>query len=102
MIWTYRVVRDDKGRYSVREVFYERDGTLITYGKTPAAPVGSSSADLLHQLQELREAFDLPILSIEELDAELAKQPMKTPQATGPNISLEQLKAELAQEAELA
>jgi hypothetical protein len=101
MIWTYRVVRDEIGRYSVREVFYEHDGTLITYSKTPVAPVGSSAEDLLHQVQSLREAFDLPILSIAELETTLNKQE-KFQKKTGPNISLEQLKAELGLEVELA
>ena len=35
MIWTYRVFRDKIGRYSIREVFYERDGRLINYSKQP-------------------------------------------------------------------
>lgn len=102
MIWTYRVVRDELGRYSVREVFYERDGTLITYSKTPVAPVGASAEDLLHQMQSFREAFDLPILSITELEAALSNQAQEQPKKIGPNISLEQLKAELERESEVA
>lgn len=102
MIWTYRVLRDDKGRYSVREVFYERDGTLITYGKAPAAPIGGSPEELLQLTKWFREAFDLPILSIEALDAQLAAQPTQLKPEANQNISLEQLKAELALEAEPA
>jgi len=102
MTWTYRAVRDEIGRYSVREVFYERDGTLITYSKTPVAPVGSSADDLLHQMQSFRDAFDLPILSVADLEAAISKQAKKTQDKTGSNISLEQLKAELGLEVEVA
>ncbi|MCL4834029.1 MAG: hypothetical protein KJZ86_16420 [Caldilineaceae bacterium] len=102
MIWTYRVVRDEIGRYSVRELFYERDGGLITYSSIPVAPVGSSPEDLLRQMDQLREAFDLPTLSTAELDAALSKQEKTRQKETRPRISLEQIKAELALEAEPA
>lgn len=102
MTWTYRICRDTKGRYSVRELFHERDGTLITYSKEPVAPIGSSPEDLLKQMQWFREAFDLSILSTEDLDRELAQQPARPKPQTGKNISLKQLKAELALEPETA
>jgi hypothetical protein len=102
MIWTYRVVRDEIGRYSVREVYQERDGTLLTYSKTPVAPIGSSAEDLLHQMQNFRDAFELPILSIAELEAALNKQEKKSTKKTGANISLQELKAELGLEPEFA
>ena len=102
MTWTYRIVRDEIGRYSVREVFHERDGTLITYSKTPVAPVGSSAEDLLHQMQSFRDAFELPILSIADLEAALSKQTKKSEKKAGANISLQELKAELGLESEFA
>jgi hypothetical protein len=102
MIWTYRIVRDEIGRYSVREVYQERDGTLLTYSKTPVAPIGSSAEDLLHQMQNFRDAFELPILSIAELEAALSKQEKKSTKKTGANISLQELKAELGLEPEFA
>ncbi|MFN8489481.1 MAG: hypothetical protein U0350_18000 [Caldilineaceae bacterium] len=101
MIWTYRIVRDEIGRYSVREVYQERDGALITYSKTPVAPIGSSAEDLLHLMQSFRDAFELPILSIAELEAALSKQAKNT-KKTGKNISLQELKAELGLEQEFA
>lgn len=102
MTWTYRVVRDEIGRYSIREVYQERDGTLITYSKAPVAPIGSSADDLLHQLQSFRDAFELPILSIKELEVILDKQETKSPKKAGKNITLQQLKAELEVEPEPA
>ena len=53
-------------------------------------------------MQSIREAFDLPILSITELEAVLNKQAQEHPKKMRPNISLEQLKAELEQESEVA
>jgi|GEM_PF-3268801 len=41
MLWSYRVCRDRSGRYSIREVFYEHDGRLISYGKHPVAPTST-------------------------------------------------------------
>lgn len=102
MTWTYRVVRDEIGRYSVREVYHERDGQLISYSKTPVAPIGASAEDLLHQMQSFRDAFELPILAIAELEAALSKQVKKSERKTGANISLQQLKAELGLEPEFA
>lgn len=102
MTWTYRICRDEKGRYSVRELFHERDGTLISYSKAPVAPIGSSAEDLLKQVEWFREAFELPILSLEELDCTLAKRTPKPKVGAGKNISLKQLKAELALEREPA
>nr|WP_139088760.1 hypothetical protein [Oscillochloris trichoides] len=96
MIWTYRIVRDEIGRYSVREVYQEEDGVIITYSKTPVAPIGSSAEDLLHQIQQLRDAFELPILSTSELESVHASP--KNEQSTGTNITLQQLKEELGAE----
>lgn len=39
-LWIYRAFRDRSGRYAIREVFYEHDGRLISYGKHPVAPLG--------------------------------------------------------------
>jgi hypothetical protein len=95
MIWTYRVCRDSQGRYSIREVFYERDHTIVNYGKTPVALVGASLEEIMQLVQWFKDAFDLPVLSLEELDAQLAKQ--ETCKASDPskNISLKQVIAEL-------
>ena len=75
MIWTYRVFRDQAGRYSIREVFYEQDGTLLNYGKQPAAPLDSSFEDLMQLVAWFREAFDAPVLSLEAVEQELAARP---------------------------
>jgi len=71
MLWTYRIFRDSADRYSIREVFYENDGTLITYGKQPVEALGSSLEDLLQLIHWFQEAFESPILSMETIEAEL-------------------------------
>lgn len=51
MLWTYRVFRDSQGRYSIREVFYDRNNTIINYSKTPVAVVGTSIEELIQLVQ---------------------------------------------------
>lgn len=75
MLWTYRIFRDSADRYSIREVFYENNGTLITYGKKPVEALGSSLEDLLQLIHWFQEAFESPILSMETIEAELNDRP---------------------------
>ncbi len=75
MLWTYRVFQDKTNRYSIREVFYEQDGTIIGYGKTPVALAAASAEDLRQLVTWFHEAFDLPILSMETVDAQIAAPP---------------------------
>lgn len=98
MYWTYRVFRSPEEKYSLREVFYEQDGSLIRYSKEPVQAIDGSLEGLLQVILWFKEAFDLPVLTIEEMDAILAAQPeRKTPDGRG--ISLEELRAELELEA---
>jgi hypothetical protein len=99
MIWTYRVFRDSQGRYSIREVFCEQDHTIVNYSKTPVALVGASIEELMQLIQWFKEAFDLPVLVLEEIDAQIEKQETGKSSTRSRNISLEQMIAELAAEA---
>lgn len=106
MIWTYRIFRDQKGRYSIREVFYENDGRLLSFGKQPVIPMGSSLEDLLQLVQWFREAFDAPVLSLDAVEAELATQPVtgKAEQLSAEHsqlIPFEQVLARLAEAPEV-
>jgi len=71
MLWTYRIFRDSTDRYSIREVLYEQDGTIISYGKQPVEALGSSLEDLLQLIHWFQEAFESPILSTETIESEL-------------------------------
>lgn len=101
MIWTHRIFRDQTGRYSIREVYYEQDGRLITYGKNPVAPVGASLEELIQLVQWFRDAFDSPVLSLEAVEAEVAARPApaKKPLSDrSQTLSLQQVLAQLAAE----
>jgi len=105
MIWTYRIFRDQNNRYSIREVFYEQDGRLLNYGKNPVAPVGSSFEDLMQLVQWFREAFDSPVLALEDVAAELMANPASTPAKKAladrsQTVSFQQVRAQLAEKPE--
>ncbi|NET59492.1 MAG: hypothetical protein F6K47_26110 [Symploca sp. SIO2E6] len=95
MIWTYRVFCDNKGHYSIREVFSERDGQLIAYGKSPVAVLGNSPEELRQLIQWCKEAFELPVLSLEEVDAQIAALPASSKAEHSQNVSLQQVMTEL-------
>ncbi len=94
MNWTYRVFHDPEG-YCVRVVYYERDGSLLGYQKAPAVPNGRTAEELAQDIQWFKEAFDLPILMMAELDAELATRPPKPKSQKRKKKTLEQLETEL-------
>ncbi|GAA6624303.1 hypothetical protein [Scytonema sp. NUACC26] len=96
MTWTYRVCRDSQGRYSIREVFYNRDNVIVNYSKTPVAVLGASIEELMQLIQWFREAFDLPVLSLEEIDAQITMLPPRQKSERSRNISLKQVIAELS------
>ena len=103
MIWTYRIFRDQNGRYSIREVYYERDGHVISYSKKPVVPVAASLEDLMEMVQWFREAFDSPVLSLETVEAEVSAQPTPTKKPLSDRsqtISFQQVLAQLAKEPE--
>jgi len=94
MIWTYRVFHDKDG-YCVRVVNFDRDGKLIGYSLDPAVPTGRTAEELAQDIQWFKEAFELPILTTQELDQELASHPPRHRQQQGKRKSLEALMAEL-------
>lgn len=97
MIWTYRVFHNQDG-YCVRVVLYERDGTLIGYHKELAVPTGRTAEELAQDIQWFKEAFELPILTMDELDAELSRRPPKPKHEQRKNKTLEEIMAELETE----
>ncbi|MCU0541839.1 MAG: hypothetical protein MUE44_06560 [Oscillatoriaceae cyanobacterium Prado104] len=94
MLWTYRVFHDKDG-YCIRVVYYERDGTLISYQKEPAMPTGATAEELLQDIAAFKQAFELPILTMEELDIELATLPPKPKKDRSQNKTLDQVMTEL-------
>jgi hypothetical protein len=80
MIVTYRVFQEENGQYTFREVFYEHDGRIITYGKSPVTPKGTCLEDLAREIKSLQDALALPVTTIAEIEAEIAAQPVKRKQ----------------------
>lgn len=77
MIVTYRVFQEETGQYTIREVFYERDGRIITYGKSPVTPKGTCFEDLAREIKLLQDALALPAVTIAEIEVEMATYPAK-------------------------
>lgn len=94
MLWTYRVFHDQDG-YCIRVVYYERDGTLISYQKEPAIPTGATAQELLQDIEGLKQAFELPILTMEELDLQIASHPPKAKKDRSQNKTLDQVMTKL-------
>jgi hypothetical protein len=94
MIWMYRVFHD-LDSYCVRVVMYEREGTLIGYHREPAVPSGRTAEELAQDIEWFKQAFELPILTIAALEAELANQPAKAKKTNRARKTLEELEAEL-------
>lgn len=94
MIITYRQFQEQNGQHTIREVFYERDGQMITYSASPITPIGGSLSELTQELAWMAEALAAPVLTLAEVDAEIVKQPAR-PRHKGPTISHEELVAKL-------
>jgi len=65
----YCVCRNRSGRYAIREVLYEHDGRLISYGKHPVAPLAASLADLSQLVEWYRDALDAPAIFLEAVNS---------------------------------
>ena len=80
MFVTYRMFQEENGQYTFRELFCEHDGRIIAYGKAPITPRAGSPRELGMELASLQEALALPVLTIAEVEAAIAAQPIKPKQ----------------------
>lgn len=94
MTWLYRVFHEQDG-YCVRVVLYASDGTIIGYHREPASPSGRTAEELAQDIEWFRHAFELPILTIEEVEAVLAQKPLEAKPMQVGRKTLEELEAEL-------
>lgn len=78
--WNYRVFREEDGDYIIREVFYDENGAILGCTKDAVEPMGKSLEELAQELCAFRDALELPILTVAEVDAAVAAQPIKTKQ----------------------
>lgn len=92
--WNYRVFREETGEYVIREVFYDEDGAITGCTEDAVEPAGDSLAELARDLEHFKEALRLPVLTLAEVDAEIAKLPPRSSQKEL-TISHEELVAKL-------
>lgn len=92
--WNYRVFREETGEYVIREVFYDEAGAITGCTANAVEPTGDSLEELERDLEQFREALRLPVLTLAEVDTEVAKQPSH-PGPKGATISHEELVAKL-------
>jgi len=67
----YRIaVREEDGfdRYFVVEAYYGKNGELVAWTEEPLAGEGDTLDMLLDDLQDMRLAYDLPVLILDEDD----------------------------------
>ena len=67
MTWNYRVVKeqaklDEDAWCSIREVYYDKKGEIISWSADDIAPGGETVEELLEVLQLMRNCLDKPVL----------------------------------------
>ena len=62
MEWRYRGMMDKDGVCTVREVFYEPDGTISSFAVDPAYPTGDSPEELITHMALMLESLQQPFL----------------------------------------
>ena len=62
MEWRYRGMMDAKGVCTIREVFYQEDGTITSFAVDPAIPHGESPEDLKDNMLSMIECLEQPYL----------------------------------------
>jgi tetrahydromethanopterin S-methyltransferase subunit H len=66
MSWNHRVLKEKLNNgddwYSVREVFYNNDGSIFAYTEKPVDIAGDSLEDLREYVQWILDCFDKDVL----------------------------------------
>lgn len=65
MTWNYRRMLID-GVYSIREVYYSKEGKPEMYSSFPSDPFGETRDELKKDYDLMASAFDKPILKPED------------------------------------
>lgn len=75
MTWNYRVCKETKEAgsgpvdiYSIREVYYNKEGKIYAYSENPIAPYGESPEELEADLELMLRARTRPILDLAEVE----------------------------------
>ena len=70
--WNYRVFREESGEYVIREVFYDEEGSILGCTENAVLPMGESLEELTQDLDYFKEALQLSVLTLGEVDAAVA------------------------------
>ena len=62
MEWRYRGMMDKDGVCTIREVFYEPDGTISSLAIDPAVPIGETPEELVASISLMLESLQQPFL----------------------------------------
>lgn len=69
--WNHRVVHrtfaDDTEEYSIREVYYNDDGSIFGFTESPIQVYGDTLAELKETVQRLMNCTDFPILEEDQI-----------------------------------
>jgi len=63
--WNYRVILSEvRGHkeYTVHEVYYGKDGSILAWSGIEACPYGETKKELAGCFKRMREALDRPVL----------------------------------------
>ena len=74
MNWDYRVFHEDNGDYTIREVFYEEDGSILGCTENEVSPLGRSIAELTDDLQVFTTALTKPVLRLSDLPKNIVRR----------------------------
>ncbi len=92
MEWNYRVFHEKNGDYTIREVYYDDDGSIIACTDNPAEPMGESLEELAQDLKWFGEALMLPILTMADIPQPQGKNKSRDGKE---NLSHEQIASQL-------
>lgn len=92
MTWNYRVFQEADGDYSIREVFYAEDGSIIGWTANAVEPIGRSLEELTVSIADFQAALQLPVLTHSSVPPSALPQTIRRPAQT---LSSTELRARL-------
>ncbi len=92
MEWNYRVFHEEDGNYTIHEVYYDADGSILACTENAVEPTGESLEELAQDIEWFGEALTLPVLTL----ADVPRHGRKTKRKNGKeNLSHQQLARQL-------
>ena len=70
--------------FDIREVYYNKNGSIFAYMQNGIAPVSENIADLKWEIKMYQKAFKLPILDLDRVDKNFKKRKVEKIKKTYP------------------